>query len=156
MPHCITTECLGPLTGLCGSHCTISIHLLFLKSHGSVTSTVSSVSLSRTPPLSRPRSNPNPAVVVATSAMAAAANLTVVRRSRDPTTATQGARGYELELHRWWHQKGEGPPTRLPRLPCSSDPNPEQPNSLNEWFVKCPNNAKVRICSVFLFFLIWF
>ena len=118
--------------------------------NSSVTFVVSSVSLSRTPPLSRPRSNPNPAVVVATSATAAAANPTAVRRSRDPTTATQGARGYELELHRWWHQKGA-----CPLLGCPNCHVPliriqiKQPNSLNEWFVKCPNNEKVRICSVF-------
>ena len=104
--------------------------------NGLVTSAISSVSLSRTPPLSRPRSNPNPAVVVATSAAATATNPMVAQHSRDPTIATQGACGYELELHRWWHQKGAGPPTRLPQLPCSSDPNPEQATKLVERVVR--------------------
>ena len=121
--------------------------------NGSVTSIVSSVSLSRTPPLSHPRSNPNLAVVVATSATAAAANPMAARCSRDPTTTTQGARGYELELHRWWHQKGACPPTGLPQLPCSSDPNPEQATKLVERVVReVPQQQKGEDLRHFLIF----
>jgi len=97
-------------------------------------------------------------VVVATLVTAVAANPTAAWRGRDPTTAMQGARGYELELHRWWHQKGAGPPTRLPQLPCSSDPNPEQATKLVKRVVhEVPQQRKGEDLQRFLiFFLIWF
>ena len=67
--------------------------------------------------------------------------------------ATQGARRYELELHRWWHQKGAGPPIGLPRLPCSSDPNPEQATELVKRVVrKVPQQRKGEDLRRFLIF----